>query len=403
MKVTNVVIKEILMLRIPIFIPLLVAAVSCAIFSASSVALEPEEAKELVREAIQVAKDLRESESYYDQYAGAGILVDIGDKDSLQFLVDGLGDNDWVLMRSAIDTLLTVRHPYGLDVLYRYAEQTTDAIFMKFLSESLASRPRDDLSEFLVRLIESDDEWVKKHAMQSLASSEYPGKEQLMTELGNDQNQDPLTRAYGYYGLIGTESEADAVSGLLSITDNWGADALEVLAVALGQHNSDGTRSRLRELRAANTYKVQIAAMASQAGFGNEEATEALISIIAKGKGLDPSVAAASLRRMDAATVTTITAELLECCELNSDTGTRLLESWEYIDADPTALYEWGFTHKNPDIKMQTVWLAGARGDVEYASSIGSLLNDKDSGIRAMASWAIVRLYGEKYAPSLSI
>ena len=105
---------------------------------------------------------------------------------------------------------------------------------------------------------------------------------------------------------------------------------------------------------------------------------------------------------MDAATVTTITAELLECCELNSDTGTRLLESWEYIDADPTALYEWGFTHKNPDIKMQTVWLAGARGDVEYASSIGSLLNDKDSGIRAMASWAIVRLYGEKYAPSLS-
>ena len=153
------------------------------------------------------------------------------------------------------------------------------------------------------------------------ASSEYPGKEQLMTNLGDDHNQDPLTRAYGYYGLIGTDSESYAVRELLSITDNWGADALEVLAVALGQHDSQETRSRLKELRAANTYKIQIAAMASQAGFGNEEATETLISIIANGKGLDPSVAAASLRRMNPGTVSAITAELLKCCELDSDTG----------------------------------------------------------------------------------
>jgi HEAT repeat protein len=390
------------MSRTPIAKLLIVLVLSVA-FTTVSAELEDNGPKELVRQAIQVAKDLRASESYYDQYAGAGILVDIGDKDSLQFLVDGLADNDWVLMRSAIDTLLTVRHPYGLDVLYRYAEQTTDAIFMKFLSESLASRPRDDLSEFLIRLVESEDEWVKKHAMQSLASSEYPGKEQLMTNLGYDHNQDPLTRAYGYYGLLGTDSESEAVSELLSITDNWGADALEVLAVALGQYDSEETRSRLKELRTANTYKIQIAAMASQAGFGNEEATATLISIIANGKGLDPSVAAASLRRMKPASVKSITAELLQCCELNSDTGTRLLESWEHVDADPTALYEWGFNHKNPDIKMQTVWLAGVRGDAQYASSIAVLLRDKDSGIRAMASWAIIRLYGEEYAPSLTV
>ena len=390
------------MSRTPIIQLLITLILSSVLATVSS---EPDDidAKELVRQAIQVAKELRASESYYDQYAGAGILVDIGDKDSLQFLVDGLGDNDWVLMRSAIDTLLTVRHPYGLDVLYRYAEQTSDAIFMKFLSESLASRPRDDLSEFLIRLVESDDEWVKKHAMQSLASSEYPGKERLMKSLGNDHNQDPLTRAYGYYGLIGTASEAEALSGLLGITDNWGADALEVLAVALGKHDSAETRSRLEELRGANTYKIQIAAMASQAGFGNTEATDTLISIIANGKGLDPSVAAASLRRMDPKAVSSITTELLKCCELTSDTGTRLLESWENIDADPTRLYEWGFNHKNPDIKMQTVWLAGARGDVRYAPSMAVMLNDTDSGIRAMASWAVIRLYGEKYAPSLSV
>lgn len=366
-------------------------------------ATDTELARTYVREAIAVAKDLRASESYYDQYAGAGILVDIGDKDSLQFLVDGLSDTDWVLMRSAIDTLLTVRHPYGLDVLYRYAEQTSDAIFMKFLSESLASRPRDDLSEFLIRLVESEDEWVKKHAMQSLASSEYPGKEELMTTVGDDLNQDPLTRTYGYYGLMGSSSQSNAVSKLLAITDNWGTDALEVLAVALGQHESIDTKTRLKDLRKANSYKVQIAAMASQAGFGDTDATEALISIIAHGKGLDPSVAAASLRRMKPKAVVSITKELLSCCELNSDTGTRLLESWEKVNGDPSDLYDWAIRNTNPDIRMQAVWLVGARGDVEYTSMVAEMLQEEDSGIRAMAAWAIIRLYGEEFAPSLFV
>ncbi|MDC1127990.1 HEAT repeat domain-containing protein, partial [Gammaproteobacteria bacterium] len=88
---------------------------------------------------MQVARDLMASESYYDQYQGAGILVEIGDKTALQLLADGLADTDWVLMRSAIDQLLTVEHPNGLDLLYRYADITDDAMFFKFLSESLAS------------------------------------------------------------------------------------------------------------------------------------------------------------------------------------------------------------------------------------------------------------------------
>ena len=38
-----------------------------------------------------------------------------------------------------------------------------------------------------------------------------------------------------------------------------------------------------------------------------------------------------------------------------------------------------------------------------YVYVIADMLDDKDSGIRAMASWAIIRFYGEKYAPSLSV
>ena len=67
------------MSRVLIFKLLITFLVSCMLTTASY-ALEGDDAKELVREAIQVAKELRASESYYDQYAGAGILVDIGDE-----------------------------------------------------------------------------------------------------------------------------------------------------------------------------------------------------------------------------------------------------------------------------------------------------------------------------------
>ena len=103
----------------------------------------------LVRDAVGVARDLRESEDVYDQIAGAGTLVEIGDKDSLQFLVDHLSHTDWSMMRSAIDTLLNVEHPAGLDVIYRYAAATKDAMFMKFLAESCASHPREDMADSL--------------------------------------------------------------------------------------------------------------------------------------------------------------------------------------------------------------------------------------------------------------
>ena len=79
----------------------------------------------------------------YDQISGAGTLVDIGDRESLQFLADYINHDDWSIQRSAIDMLLSVQHPAGLDVIYRLAEIRNTGVFMKFLAESIASKPRD--------------------------------------------------------------------------------------------------------------------------------------------------------------------------------------------------------------------------------------------------------------------
>ena len=357
--------------------------------------------KRLVRDAVEVARALRQSDNLYDQFAGAGILVEIGDKDSLQLLVDNLAHPDWSLMRSAIDTLLNVQHPAGLDVIYRYAAATEDGMFMKFLAESCAIRPREDMAEFLVESLELDDVWVRKHALQALAVTPLNNKERRMRAIAEDEQLDPTSRAYAYYALMDTAARDESLSKLIEISDNWGAEAQEAAAVALGLVDNAATRAALEDLRDASTYKVQVAAMVSEAGFGVKEAMQAMADIIINGKGLDPSVAAASVRRLPAPMAARLTESLLACCELSSDVGTRLIEAWARIDADAAPLVEWGLAHDNPDIRMQTIWLVGQRGERRFLDAIAPMLEDADSGVRSMAAWSIVRLIGDKYEPGV--
>ena len=220
-----------------------------------------------------------------------------------------------------------------------------------------------------------------------------------MRAIAEDMSLDNTTRAYAYYALMDTPAREESIGRLVDIAKHWGDDAQEAAAVALGMVENEVTRETLKSLRSARTYKVQMAAMASEAGFGVEEAVDALARTIAQGKGLDPSVAAASLRRLPAPIVERITALLLECCKLNSDVGTRLIESWAEVKADPASLYRWGLAHDNADIRMQAIWLVGERADRAYLEQVGAMLKDADSGVRGMAAWTIVRILGEHYEP----
>ena len=355
----------------------------------------------LVRKAVEVAKQLRNSENIYDQLSAAGTLVEIGDKDSLQFIADHLDSSDWIMMRSAIDTLLNVQHPSGRDVLYRYVEVTENKVFMKFLSESLASRPREDLAEFVFDMLDTDDGWVKKHALQALAETDFADKAKRMRIIAESEAEDHTARAYAYYALMDTEMRDESVQHLIQISRNWGPESQEAAAVGLGRMDTDDTKSALRDLRDSETYKVQVAALASEAGFGSETAVDTLVRLIATGKGLDPSVAAASLRRMPDKVAAKITENLFECCKLGSDVATRLLESWADLEVDATRVFDWGLNNQNPDIRMQAVWLVGAREDSRYLENLAPLRDDPDLGIRAMAAWSIVRLLGDKYSGGL--
>ncbi len=357
----------------------------------------------MVRDAVLVARQLRKSENIFDQVAAAGTLVDIGDKEALQFLADTLTHSDWSTMRSAIDMLLNVQHPAGIDLIYRASQINPEGVFVKFLSESLATRPREDMAEFLMTALKADDSWVKKHALQALARLPFNDKEKRIRSIAEDEQQDSMTRAYAHYVLMDTAARPQSLDKLLDLAANGSPDAQEAAAVGLGLVKNAKTQAALHNLEGSQNSRAQLAAYASDAGFGSDAAISKIVDKIAHGEGMESSVAAASIRRMPGTIASQISQLVTSCCKLHTEVAARLLESWATIDADPSKVYEWGLHNPDASVRMQAVWLVGERHDRKYLPIVGAMLKDPDSGIRAMASWAIVRILGDEYDPGLEI
>ena len=357
----------------------------------------------MVRDAVLVARQLRKSENIFDQVAAAGTLVDIGDKEALQFLADTLTHSDWSTMRSAIDMLLNVQHPAGIDLIYRASQINPEGVFVKFLSESLATRPREDMAEFLMTALKADDSWVKKHALQALARLPFNDKEKRIRSIAEDEQQDSMTRAYAHYVLMDTAARPQSLDKLLDLAANGSPDAQEAAAVGLGLVKNAKTLAALHSLEGSQNSRAQLAAYASDAGFGSDAAISKIVDKIAHGEGMESSVAAASIRRMPGTIASQISQLVTSCCKLDTEVASRLLESWATIDADPSKVYEWGLHNPDASVRMQAVWLVGERHDRKYLPIVGAMLKDPDSGIRAMASWAIVRILGDEYDPGLEI
>ena len=364
---------------------------------------ERDSGRRMVSEAVSVARQLRKSENVYDQIAAAGTLVDIGDKESLQFLADTMSHPDWSMMRSALDMLLNVQHPAGIDLIYRAAQMNPEGVFVKFLSESLATRPREDMAEFLMTALKADDSWVKKHALQALANLPVTDKEKRIRVIAEDDKQDSMTRAYAYYVLMDTGARQQSLDKLLDLAANGSPDAQEAAAVGLGLVKNAKTQAALQRLETSENARAQMAAYASEAGFGADAAIAKIVDTMAHGSGMDSSVAAASVRRMPGPIATQISELITSCCKLDTEVAARLLESWATIDADASKMFEWGLHNPDPAVRMQAVWLVGERHDRKYLKVIGPMLKDPDSGIRSMASWAIVRILGDEYDPGVEI
>ncbi len=362
-------------------------------FSAFLSSDEQKTPKDLVK---ATADKYYESENIYDRFSASSILIDLGEEEPLKFVVEQLFSGDFIIMRHAIDTILSVSHPSAADIISRAIETIEEGVFLKFITESLSKRSRPDMYQILLDLIESEDPWVVKHSMQSIDMIDFSEKGKLLESFIGSDDTDDILKAYSYMALARISPESkDIGNKLIEFAQNGTKDTREAAAVGLGRVKSDGARLALRELRNSNQPSVQLAALGSEVGLGLSESREKLIEIILNGKGLDPTVAAASIRRMPYDVAVSITTELIDCCELNSEVGARLLEAWGELGNPTEKIVDWGLNHQNSDIKMQAVWLIGSLKISAYTAPLIKELESSDSGIATMAAWSLLRIISE--------
>lgn len=374
-----------------------VAVWTFSAFAADPAMVDPVEKS--VYAAVKVARELAASKNVYDQILGAGALVEVGDRPALELLEGYVNSSDKVLKRSAIDTLISAVHPNSTDLLYRMAAADHDTLSL--LIESLASVPREDMGDLLVEALRIPNEYVQKHALQALVRIDVNGRDKEIREVIGDPHSDNIIKAYGYYVLVSTGHGEELFAKLQEITDSGDLSAQEVIAVALGLINTPASKTALGKLSKSTEERVALAAIASNAGLGDDKAISQLIHLIAYGKPMQAAVAAGALKRLPGDMALQITTTLLQCCKLSADAGTRLLESWAWVESDPEIVYKWGLANPEADIRLQTIWMMGERKDKTAIARLTQFLSDEDPALRGMAAWAIIHTVGDRYTPGV--
>ncbi len=343
-----------------------------------------------IHDAVRVAHTMLAAEDVYDRILAAGALVETGDKGALETLVKYAAANDFVIKRSAIDTLLSTNHPNGVDMIMRVAER--DSVTLTLMIESLAATPRGDLEDVLIGALTSDKAYVRKNALQALSNIDTEQVNTAVHRLTDNPQETPTVRAYGYYTLAANGHGAEFGKQVIAIAHTGEtSDEREVAAATLGHIDTEASKAALTQVALQDADgRVKLAAIASSAGLHDNDALAKLIEVIAYGKPLEATIMAGAIRRLPLAVAREVTKTLISCCPLPPDTATRLLESWGWIGGDAGFLYQWGLAHKEADVRLQTLWLIGHRRDASTVKELSTYLKDQNPGIRTMAAWAII-------------
>jgi HEAT repeat protein len=355
----------------------------------------------VVNEAVSVARSLVDSDNRFDQILGAGTLSDIGDREALALLEEFARSSDNVYQRSAIDTLIAVQHPNGIDLIYRLAAE--DDGITQFLTQSLATNPRDDMSDFLLSVLRDSKPQVQQYAIQALVhQKDSEDAVEIVNEVITEPDVLTTTKAYGYYYLAQKGYGKEVEARLLDVVATGDLNQREVAAVALRYLDTEAAKNALESLQRSQDARVSLAAMSSRAALGDEQSIRELINVIARGKSLNAEVGASAMRRLPPELAHRLSIELF-ALNLRPDPGSRLLESWRAIEWDASEIYAWGLANKSIDVRMQTIWLMGQRQERDRLDELAKYLKDEDPGIRGMAAWAIVHIAPEQYTPGTKV
>lgn len=371
-----------------------------ALAVAAACATRPGSGADLPREeAVAVARAAMGSGSVFTRLTAAGAVLDAGDPEGWQLLLQGLQSADRLTMLAAAGALLDVRSPAVSSVMEVLAAR--DEGLEQVLVETLVHHPRADGRVLIWRALVSRESRLVVPSLEALARSQRREFRGMVSRLLETPETDPRVRVYALYALAALGSHGPrTVHRLAALAGSGRVGFRELAAVALGEIGGERAKEALATLSEDSSARVRIAALASRTACGDDAAGRRYRAILTGEERALAELAAGALKRLPAPQAVRIAEHTVRCCELQPEVAMRIVESLGWVEGgDASGVLEWALAHPHMLVRMQGLWAIGqrrVRGDLDKAVPF---LRDGDPGLRAMAAWAIV--YGGRKAESL--
>ncbi len=369
--------------------------VSLMCLSMWSIYCTADAAEEVVNKVRSIATALVDSPEPYDVLLGASIIAARGDDDAFRIIVSLARSGDSLVQLASIDTLVSIKHPKSLTYLRNLIEEVPST--MAPIMASLAINPREDALGLLQDGFASGEALTKSSAIRALAKIGDTASLERFRKLANDSGEKPIVRANAYYGLVMLEGGDSVEDSLLEfeLSQDMPVKVQEIIAVSYGGLSSDRAKQRIQSLLNDSDGVIAMAALISGVSQGNSPYEAALVKVVSSGTPYQASLAAAGIRRIPTDIALRVTLKLIKCCDPHVEASLRLVESWAWIHSDVLdPIVQWGLAHPDTDVRLQTIWLTGARADQRYINSVIPYLDHGDFLFRGMSAWAIGQMLG---------
>ncbi len=339
-------------------------------------------------QAVDAAREILADDtiSPYDRMVAAGVLYREGDEAGRKYLHGQLVEGSTFIQRAAVSAVFTGRDPEDLAWLERLA--ASDPELVRQTIEVLRMQPRPGSRRVIEEALLSDNPGTRIAALDAAAATGDPSMQDAV-RASLQMPGDSRMFAFGTYALavLGDPREA-AIEKLL--VSEFPSDR-EIAAASLGRIDNEWSLLHLRTLVQDENARVRIAAAASLAELGDEEAVAVLLGFVKGDRDDAAQIGAGALRRIPPQQILAVANDVLRDRDIEAESAARVVEALGWAPGvEARALLEQAVSHSNETMQLQGLWAVGWRGVEREVPLAAAQLGSDNPAVRAMAAWAVV-------------
>lgn len=340
------------------------------------------------QQAIGTAREILADDSIspYDRMVAAGVLYREGDEAGRKYLHGQMVEGSTFIQRAAVSAVFTSRDAEALVWVSRLAAE--DEELVKQTIEVLRMQPRPEARELIEEALYSDNPGTRVAALDAAAATgdaAMRGPVQASLQRPGDSKM----FAFGAYALtVLGDPQEQALEKL--VASEFPSDR-EIAAASFGRIDSEWSRLHLETLKDDDNARVRIAAAASRAQLGVEEAVSVLLRHLKGDRADAAQISAGALRRVPPDQILAVARDVMLDQDLEAEAASRVVEALGWApEAEAADLLERAVRHRDETMQLQGLWAIGWRGVSGEIPLAAAKLESSNDAVRAMATWAVV-------------